>query len=470
MSFCKSIKPHLVLVPLLSVLAVTPSHSQTPTDLPPVVHLTSEQDHQRTMNLLHMTTIRPGRNGSNPQDPNYANYDESKANPWPDLPNPLVFNDGKPVKSAKVWWDVRRPQIFEIFDREIYGRVPKIIPSVHWEVVSTTQDKNGDIPIITKKLLGHVDNSAYPLVKVDIEVNLSTPAHATGPVPVIMEFGSLRPFVPPPGATPRPAPPVWPGPTWQQQVLAKGWGYAIIVPASIQADNGAGLTEGIIGLVNKGQPRKLDDWGALRAWAWGASRALDYFETDPAVNAKQVGIEGHSRYGKATLVTMAYDQRFAIAYVSSSGEGGAKLLRRNWGELVENVAGTNEYHWMAGNFLKYAGPLAPKDLPVDAHELIALCAPHPTFISGGATQGDGWVDAHGMFMAAVDASPVYQLLGKKGLNTSVFPPIETPILDGDLAFRQHSGGHSPMPNWPTFITFASRYLKVQAITSSSIQP
>jgi hypothetical protein len=125
---------------------------------------------------------------------------------------------------------------------------------------------------------------------------------------------------------------------------------------------------------------------------------------------------------------------------------------------------------MAGNFLKYAGPLTPKDLPVDAHELIALCAPRPTFISGGATQGDGWVDAHGMFMAAADASPVYQLLGKKGLNTSVFPPIETPILEGDLAFRQHSGGHTPMPNWPTFITFASRYLKVQAIPSSSIQP
>src|SRR5258707_12081128 len=123
------------------------------------------------------------------------------------------------------------------------------------------------------------------------------------------------------------------GPTWQQQVLAKGWGYAILTPTSIQPDNGAGLTEGIIGLCNKGQPRKLDDWGALRAWAWGASRALDYFETDKSVNARQVGIEGHSRYGKATLVTMAYDQRFAIAYVSSSGEGGAKLHRRNFGEL-----------------------------------------------------------------------------------------------------------------------------------------
>ena len=122
--------------------------------------------------------------------------------------------------------------------------------------------------------------------------------------------------------------------------------------------------QGIIGLVNKGQRRKADDWGSLRAWGWGASRALDYFETDKSVDAKRVGIEGHSRYGKATIVAMAYDDRFAIAFVSSSGEGGAKVHRRNWGEQVENVAAPNEYHWMAGNFLKYAGPLNASHLPV----------------------------------------------------------------------------------------------------------
>ena len=165
------------------------------------------------------------------------------------------------------------------------------------------------------------------------------------------------------------------GPTWQQQVLARGWGYATIAPNSIQADNGAGLTAGIIGLVNKGQPRKLDDWGSLSAWGWGASRALDYFETDKAVDAKRVGIQGHSRYGKAALVTMALDERFAIGYISSSGAGGAKLHRRKFGEVVENVAGISEYHWMAGNYLKYAGNW--NALPVDSHELIALCAPAP---------------------------------------------------------------------------------------------
>jgi hypothetical protein len=250
-----------------------------------------------------------------------------------------------------------------------------------------------------------------------------------------------------------------PGPTWQQQLLAKGWGYASLIATSIQDDKAEALTEGVIGLANHGQPRKLDDWGALRAWAWGASRALDYFQTDPAVDAKQVGITGHSRYGKAALVTMAFDQRFAIGYISSSGEGGAELYRRHWGEQLENLAG-GEYYWMAGNLIKYGGPLTPNDLPVDSHELIALCAPRPVFISAGAlAAGDGWVDAKGMFLAAVGAGTVYKVLGKKDLGTAEFPPIETPLIAGDVAFRQHSGGHTPMPNWPTFLEFAGRYIK-----------
>jgi hypothetical protein len=250
------------------------------------------------------------------------------------------------------------------------------------------------------------------------------------------------------------------GPSWQSQVLAKGWGYAVLIPASIQADSGDGLTSGIIGLANKGQPRKLDDWGALRAWAWGASRALDYFETDKSVDARQVGIEGLSRYGKATLVAMAYEPRLTIAFVGSSGEGGAKLSRRTFGEQVENVASSAEYHWMAGNFLKYAGPLTPNDLPVDSHELIALCAPRPVFISSGSQQVEGgWVDQRGMFLGAVGAAPVYRLLGKKDLGTDQFPPMETALIDGDIAFRQHSGGHTTGPNWPTFLTFAARYMQ-----------
>lgn len=418
--------------------------------------LTAEQDHRRLMELLHITSLRPGADGRNPQAPNAANYDESKANPYPNLPDPLVLKNGKKVTTAKAWWRQQRPEIVEDFDREIYGRVPSHVPKVNWETTGTEHETKSGVPVITKHLIGHVDNSSYPAVSVDMQLTLTTPANAAGPVPVIMEFG----FVWPPGVRRPSAAAIPSGPSWQEQVLAKGWGYAVLLATSIQPDNGAGLTQGIIGLANHGEPRKLDDWGALRAWAWGASRALDYFETDKAVDAKQVGIEGHSRYGKAALVTMAYDQRFAIAYVSSSGEGGAKLHRRNWGELVENVAGVGEYHWMAGNFLKYAGPLTWNDLPVDSHELVALCAPRPVFISAGSVdKGDGWVDAKGMFLAAAGAGPVYRLLGKKDMGTREFPPIETALIDGDISFRQHSGGHTPAPNWPTFLTFASRYLK-----------
>jgi hypothetical protein len=434
----------------------------------PEVQAASERDHQAMMDQLHIASIRAGRNGNDPKDPNYANYDESKANPFPDLPDPLLLKNGKRVTTAKVWWTQRRPEIVEDFDREIYGRMPAHTPRVTWEVMATTREKNGDVPVITKKLVGHVDNSSYPQVKVYIQLTLTTPADAKGPVPVMMEFSFDPAFMAElRKRNPNFKMPVEPGPTWQQQVLAKGWGYAILIPTSVQADNGAGLREGVIGLVNRGQPRKPDDWGALRAWAWGASRALDYFETDRSVDAKQVGIEGHSRYGKAALVTMAYDRRFAIAYISSSGEGGAKLNRRDWGEIVENVAGTGEYHWMGGNFIKYAGPLHWNDLPVDAHELIALCAPRPVFIGGGATNGDGWADAKGMFMAAAAAGPAYRLLGKKDLGTSEFPPIETPLIDGDVAFRQHSGGHTPGPNWPTFIAFAGRYIHEPGAAKSS---
>ena len=441
----------LVLLTPIAILAY--QSPQPPSALTP---LTAQQDHQRLMDLLHIASLRPGADGHNPNAPNAANYDESKANPYPNLPDPLIMNDGRKVTTPAMWWDQRRPEIVEFFDREIYGRQPAVTPAVKWEVLKTTNEKIGDVPVVTKKLNGHADNSTYPQVTVDIDLTLTTPANATGPVPVVMELS----FVFPPGFkfSKGMAPPAPTGPSWQQQVLAQGWGYAVIIPTSIQPDNGAGLTQGIIGLVGKGQPRKLDDWGALRTWAWGASRALDYFETDKSVDAKRVGLEGHSRYGKASLVAMAYDPRFAIAYISSSGEGGAKLNRRTWGELLENVAASGEYHWMAGNFIKYAGPLTANDLPVDAHELIALCAPRPVFIGGGATNGDGWADSKGMFLAAAAAGPVYKLLGKRDLGTTVFPPIETPLIDGDIAFRQHSAGHTPAPNWPTFITFATRYL------------
>ena len=160
---------------------------------PSPAQLAAQADRQKMMDLLHITELRHGANGSNPQAPNAANYDESKANPYPNLPDPLVLNNGKKVTSPKMWWKQRRPEIVEVFDREIYGRVPKNVPKVKWEVASSTHEMNGDVPVITKQLVGHVDNSAYPEITVDIQVSLTTPADATGPVPVIMEFGGGAP-------------------------------------------------------------------------------------------------------------------------------------------------------------------------------------------------------------------------------------------------------------------------------------
>ncbi len=477
------------IVTLLAFAALCPAQQSMAqadaTNLPAPMNWSANQDHQNMMDQLDIKTLRSGAEGMNAKAANYQNTDEAKANPYPNLPDPLTLNNGQKVTTPEMWWQQRRPEIVEYFDREVYGRVPANVPKVTWEVKSVVHTNNGAVPVITEQLIGHVDNSSYTNISVNIQLSLTTPANAPGPVPVMLEFGfgnfpgfggfgrtnrfggGTNGF----GGTNRFAGGFrgFAGPNWQQLVLSNGWGYAVIVPTSYQADNGAGLTRGIIGLCNQGQPRKPDDWGALRAWAWGASRALDYFETDPAVDAKQVGIEGLSRYGKATLVTMAYDQRFAIALVGSSGEGGAKLSRRNWGELVENLTGSGEYHWMAGNFLKYGGPLTPGDLPVDAHELIDLCAPRPVFISYGASSGrpgvEGtWVDQHGSFMAAVAAGPVYRLLGKKDLGTpgnyltDPMPPINTALLDGDIAWRQHDGGHTDAPNWPAFLKWADRYL------------
>ncbi|HTF30669.1 MAG TPA: hypothetical protein VK625_17565, partial [Flavitalea sp.] len=233
------------------------------------IRVLTEKDHKEMLAMLGITTLRPGANGSNPNAPNAANYDETKANPYPVLPDALLLKNGRKVTTAQDWWKKRRPELIEDFDREIYGRVPKKTPKVRWDVVSVENGIVGNIPVIIKKLVGHVDNSIYPAVSVDIDLTLTTPEKAQGPVPVVMEFGFVFPpgFRPPPSARDtssglRP-------PTWQQQVITNGWGYAILVPGSIQADNGAGLKQGIIGLVNKGQSRKPDDWGTLKAWAWG---------------------------------------------------------------------------------------------------------------------------------------------------------------------------------------------------------
>ncbi len=398
------------------------------------------------MDLLHIASLRPGANGSDPASPNAANYDEARVRPYT-LPDPLRLDNGRIVKSTAEWRQRRRPEIVEAFDREVYGRVPAKTPAVRWELRGAERKQIGPYSAVTEHFVGHADNSSYRSVSVDIQMDVTMPDSLDKPAPVVIALVWTGKWANPPL-------PPGQGPDWREQLLAQRWGYAELVPTSIQPDDGAGLTQGIIGLVNRGQPRKPDQWGALRAWAWGTSRAVDHLRSDRRVNAARIGVEGHSRYGKAALIAMAYDPRIAIAYISSSGAGGAKLLRRNFGETLENLADSRKYHWFAGNFLKYAGPKMVDDLPVDAHELIALCAPRPVFIGGGVTNGDGWIDARGMFLAAAAASPVYELLGKKGLGTAEFPPLDTALISGELGFRQHQFGHTPQPNWAAFLAFA----------------
>jgi hypothetical protein len=566
-------------------------------------------DHEEMLAKLGITSpLRPGPRGQDVNAPNYANYDESKATAKSPVPPLLTMADGRRITTPAMW-EERRKELFEIFDREFYGRLPAAAKTIKvtWEITGTTQGMSGDIPTITRTLVGHVDPTYYPAITVDIGASITTPANAAGKVPVIIVWGggggggaagrgrgaaavalpslqqlqtvltlteaqstSIQPLlekaqrdlfaavIPAADAAPNaPAPvpaasdaaanvrtalaekisailtdaqkpllaaafapgggrgagaraggpagsagagrgagaggnnPPFPNgaTTWQQAAISLGWGYGNLNPGSIQADSGGdNLRKGIIGLINKGQARKPDDWGALRAWAWGAGKLIDFFETDALVDAKQVAFEGHSRYGKATLATLVYEPRALTGFVSSSGEGGAKLWRHLVGEQVESLAGTSEYHWMAGNFLKYAGPLTVDDLPADAHQFIALVAPRPVFISGGEYvefngapghpesrySGESWQDTPGTFMATAGASPVWKLLGKKPLANDELklrfedvpdpmlvkiPPPLTPLIDGDIAFRQHDQGHVDAPNWSTFIEFARHHFR-----------
>lgn len=437
---------------------------------PAPMNWTAEQDHQNMMDQLGIKALRPGPSG-NEKEPNHANYDEAKANAYGDLPDALTLKNGQKVTTAEQWWKQRRPEIVEDFEREVVGRIPTNVPKVTWAVKSTTDSMAGVFPVVEKQVVGHVDNSASPAINVDVEMTLVTPRNAKEPVPVMIMFSSaaIRQFL---ASHPEFKKMMGSDPPATEQLIANGWGYALLDTSSVQADNGAGLTKGIIGLTNKGKPRKPEDWGALRAWGWGASRALDYLETDKSVDAKRVGIEGVSRYGKAALVIMAFDPRFAVVLVGSSGEGGTKPHRRNFGEEVENLTGSGEYHWMAGNFLKFGaaeasfGSKNASDLPVDANELIALCAARPTFISYGVPEmGDAkWLDHQGSFMATVDAGAVFRLLGAKDLGVSEdyhnakMPPVNTGLLDGQLAWRQHDAGHTDAPNWKYFIPWADRFL------------
>ncbi len=480
---------------LLALIAVSaepgaaqdgPGSAAAPRGPQPVV-FTTAQDRQNMLDQLGITKLRPGRD-SNARSPRVANYDEAKANPYPKLPDVLETKSGKKVATPEQWWTERRPEIVELLEREVYGRIPENVPRVRWEVRETRDVVAGGKPAVQRHIVGVVDNASCPDINVKISMSLTLPKETGRPVPVLMSFG-WTPFEPSPFGPrgprggPRPS-------TKEDTLIAAGWGCATLNPSTVQDDaggwqprrfspgpaadpnakpTGAGLTRGIIGLTNHGQPRKPDQWGALRAWAWGASRGLDYLETVPEVDAKHVGIAGVSRYGKAALVTMAFDPRFAMGLIASSGKGGTALFRRSFGESLENLAATGEYHWMAGNYLKYSaeestfGRKTADDLPVDSQMTLALCAPRLTFISHGIPErGDAqWLDHQGSFMAAIAAQPVFRLLGTRDLGRSdnalaeKMPGVNVDMLDGEAAWRQHDGGHTDGPNVEHFIRWAA---------------
>ena len=423
------------------VLAASMASSATAQFRPdPERQARTEADYKATLQRLGIVSMRPGADGFNKQSPNYVNYEEVRAG-QPKLPQLVTAS----TRGSSAWRRVRRPALLKLLEDEMYGRVPATAPRLVWKLVEQrTADKYGFATTVTKY------RGSAPGRDLAVDLSLTLPANRKGKLPLILELGFPEGFRFPGSPRPEPADP------WQGQVLRRGWGYAILVPNTIQPDDGAGLSEGVIGIAAAGKPRGLHDWGALRAWAWGASRAYDLLSRNPGIDPDRIAIEGLSRYGKAAAVAMAFDQRFSLGFIGSSGAGGAKILRRDFGERLENLTGSGEYHWFTPAFLNYGGPLTVNHLPVDAHTLLAMAAPRPIFVGAGMLDQDGWVDPRGSFIAAREASKVYELLGVRGLVGSTPPAFNETRAEGMIAFRQHDGGHTNGPNWPAFLDFAAR--------------
>lgn len=375
-----------------------------------------------------------------------SNYDEAKVKPY-QLPDPLVLANGRRVTDAETWMKVRRPELIRIYEAEIFGRIPKQTPSVTWSpTVTEMESETYDGPLPPAKPVWSVRRTVGTIgTAADaprMHLKLTLP-DGKKPVPVIllMQFGG--------GGAPVADPPV------ANEILARGWGYATVGYNDIQPDKADAFNQGVIGATAAGKPRSPEDWGDISAWAWGVSRIIDYLEKNPAVDAKRIALHGHSRLGKTALWASALDPRIAAVYASCPGEMGAALSRRDFGETVDDMAQRFPY-WFNGNFQKWAGRW--NEMPVDAHTLIALSAPRPVFVTGGTE--DQWADPVGEFLAEVAAGPVYRLLGKKDLGTTTLPPLDTPVIDGDLGWHYHTGPHAATAqDWKTFLTFLDKYFR-----------
>ena len=395
-----------------------------------------------------------------------VNYDEAKVGTYT-LPDPLKLNDGKPVRDAKTWYSKRRPEIVEMFETQQYGKAPGRPPGESFEIVDKgTPALNGKA--IRKQVTIYL-NKEKTGPSIDLLIYL--PAAATKPVPMFfsINFGAIQNAVDDPGikaetvwdpkTNTRIAPPAGRGfgRIDAEALLDAGFGVATYYYGDVDPDYLSGFSNGIRALYLKpGQTERApDDWGSIAAWAWGMSRVQDYFETDKSIDAKRVAIHGVSRLGKTVMWAGAHDQRFAAVIASCSGEGGAALSHRDYGETIAHLTASTRYPYQfAANYAKFGG--FPDKAPMDANLLIALVAPRPLLLQTGNT--DFWSDPKGEFLAAVAAGPVYKLLGKEDLGTDVWPDAKVPIFH-DLSYYMHDGGHGMVPSdWAIYIEFLKKTL------------
>jgi (4-O-methyl)-D-glucuronate---lignin esterase len=366
--------------------------------------------------------------------PNYpkAQYDESKV-PQYTLPDPLLLLNGKKVKNTKTWIKKRRPELLKLFATNIYGRTMVGRPKdMTWEVIST-DTKALEAAAITKTVaIYFVGKKDGP--KMDLRITL--PARAQRPTRIFL---------------------VPAGDRYVQALVSHGYGLATFTPASIEADNKDGYAKSVRAFFAPGSQKEPgpDEWGALGAWAWGMSRAMDYLMTDPDVDGRKVSIMGFSRFGKAAMWAGAQDERFAIVFSGESGCGGANIVRRQYGETIKLVTAYAPF-WFDANFKSYADRV--NDLPLDWHMLIALMAPRPVYIA--TAEQDYWGDPRGSFLAAKAAEPVYKLFGKAGLGVNEMPPVETPVGD-TIGYHNRKGTHGVTDyDWQQFLAFADRHFGI----------
>jgi len=390
-----------------------------------------------------------------------VNYDEAKVGTYT-LPDPLTLANGKKVTTAKVWNEVRRPEIVKLFEENQYGAPKKLLPESHFKTFEGPTPAFEGKAIRKQATLYFSKDENGP--KVDVLMYLP-PEAATKPVPLLLNvgFSANSSAVDDPGVKPGevwgrdkkrvPAPTRGIGRLNVLPILAKGFGVATIYYGDIDADFLGGVSLGVRGIYSE---PAANEWGSISAWAFGLSRVLDFLETDKQVNAKKVALFGVSRLGKTVMWTGARDPRFAMVIASCSGEGGAALSRRNYGETIAHLTAPTRYPYQfAANYAKWGDRV--NEFPVDAHMLVALIAPRPVLLQTGTT--DGWSDPKGEFLAAVAAEPVFKLLGAKGLGTDVMPEPGTPILN-TLGYFEHVGGHGSLPaDWDVFLKFMEMHLK-----------